>query len=207
MTTAALPRVALEGVGGEWLPAERWVGSLTSADESVLSRVDAPVLDVGCGPGRHVLALAERGIVTLGIDVTPGAIGLARGRGAPVLERSVFDRVPGSGRWASVLLLDGNVGIGGDPPALLARVTALLAPQGHALVELDPPERSSTVDVVRLRVDGVAGPWFAWARVGAADIHAVAAESELVVTEEWTEGDRWFAALTRREPRWTRPDS
>ena len=203
MITSELPRLALEGAGGGWLPAERWLGSLTRADESVLARVEAPVLDVGCGPGRHVVALAERGVVTLGIDVTPGAVGLARVRGAPVLERSVFERVPGSGRWASVLLLDGNVGIGGDPVALLTRVTALLAPAGHTLVELDPPDRESTVDVVRLRVDGAAGPWFAWARVGAADIGAIAAESGLVVAEDWTEGGRWFAALARPELPWT----
>ena len=36
-------------------------------------------------------------------------------RGVNVLERSVFAGVPGQGRWRSVLLLDGNIGIGGDP--------------------------------------------------------------------------------------------
>jgi len=185
------------------LATERWLGTLSAADESVLARVEPPVLDVGCGPGRHVLALAERGTVTLGIDVTPGAIGLARRRGAPVLERSVFDRVPGSGRWASALLLDGNIGIGGDPAELLARVESLLRPDGRILVELDAPDRVPALDVVRLRVDGAAGPWFAWARVAADDIGAVAASGGLVVTETWSEGERSFACLARRQPSWT----
>lgn len=205
MNTSTLPRLALEGAGGPWLPAERWLGPLTRADEGVLDRVISPVLDVGCGPGRHVLALAEQGIVTLGIDVTPGAISLARRRGAPVLERSVFDRVPASGRWASALLLDGNIGIGGDPRVLLARVGTLLRPGGRVLVELDPCDRGTVVDVVRLRVDGVAGPWFAWARVGTADIGAVANDGGFTVTEYWAEGDRLFAALKRRETPWTLP--
>ena len=60
---------------------------------------------------------------------------LARDKGAPVLERSVFDRIPGVGRWATALLLDGNLGIGADPIALLARVFTLLRPGGEVLVE------------------------------------------------------------------------
>lgn len=42
----------------------------------------ARVLDVGCGPGRHASALAERGIVVHGIDVSQRFIDLARD-GAP----------------------------------------------------------------------------------------------------------------------------
>jgi SAM-dependent methyltransferase len=40
------------------------------------------VLDVGCGPGRHARALAERGIEVVGIDISPRFIDLAR-EGAP----------------------------------------------------------------------------------------------------------------------------
>lgn len=35
------------------------------------------VLDVGCGPGRHALALAERGIEVLGIDISQCFVELA----------------------------------------------------------------------------------------------------------------------------------
>jgi len=40
------------------------------------------VLDVGCGPGRHAHALAQRGIRVDGIDITPRFIEIAR-EGAP----------------------------------------------------------------------------------------------------------------------------
>ena len=53
--------------------------------------------------------------------------------------RSVFQPVPGEGGWDTVLLADGNIGIGGDPVALLTRCRELLAPAGRVLVELDPP--------------------------------------------------------------------
>ncbi len=36
------------------------------------------VLDVGCGPGRHSLALARRGFTVLGVDASPEFVDLAR---------------------------------------------------------------------------------------------------------------------------------
>lgn len=47
----------------------------------------------------------------VGLDVTPGMVRLARTRGAPVLRGSVFEDLTGG--WGTVLLLDGNIGIGG----------------------------------------------------------------------------------------------
>lgn len=36
------------------------------------------VLDVGCGPGRHAIALADRGITVHGVDLSPDFVALAR---------------------------------------------------------------------------------------------------------------------------------
>jgi SAM-dependent methyltransferase len=177
---------------------ERWTADPAPEEDDVLARAVAPVLDVGCGPGRHVLALARAGHLVLGIDVAPYAVVLARSQGAPVLERSVFGPVPGAGRWATVLLLDGNVGIGGDPPTLLRRIGVLLHPGGRLLTELEPPGARGGRELVRLEVDGRAGPWFPWARVGVDDAHAVAGSAGMVVSEVWSGGGRWFARLDRR---------
>ncbi len=189
----------LRASDGRALPmrADRWLAPLAADDEAVLARAAPPVLDVGCGPGRHVLALAERGVLALGIDITPAALDLARRRGAPVLARSVFDRIPGAGRWASALLLDGNLGIGGEPAALLERVAALLEPGGTVLVELESPRTSSATEWVRFDIGGVEGPWFAWTGVGADQLAAPAAAAGLRVEEVWPGGNRWFGALRR----------
>jgi SAM-dependent methyltransferase len=48
------------------------------------------VLDVGCGPGRHARALAERGLVVHGIDISHRFVELARA-GAPA--GATFERV------------------------------------------------------------------------------------------------------------------
>ena len=177
------------------LPVGRWMGEPSPEEHDVLARALAPVLDVGCGPGRHVLTLARQGIVALGIDVAPGAVVLARAQGAPVLERSVFARIPGAGRWATALLLDGNVGIGGDPPSLLRRLASLLRPAGRLLVELEPPGTPSGAQLVRMEVGGRSGPWFPWARVGVDDAGGLTTGGGFRLMEIWTGGGRWFARL------------
>ena len=55
-------------------------------------------------------------------------------------------RCPTPGRWRSALLLDGNIGIGGRPARLLARIASLLAPGGAILVELAGPDTSHRRD-------------------------------------------------------------
>ena len=138
----------------------------TPEEDDLLDRALAPALDVGCGPGRIVLALCRRGIMAVGVDTAPAAADLARAQGAPVLERSIFDRLPGSGRWGSAILLDGNIGIGGDPVALLRRIAALLRPGGRVLLELDPPGRESRSFRARLDDGFERSAWFPWARLG-----------------------------------------
>jgi hypothetical protein len=105
--------------------------------------------------------------VALGVDPSPAAIDEATRRRAPALRRSVFDPLPGERRWGTVLLLDGNVGIGGDPVALLARAGALVRPGGVVVAEVDPPGTPTRALTVRVESRGGAGPWFPWARVSA----------------------------------------
>jgi hypothetical protein len=115
----------------------------------------------------------------------------------PVLDvGSVFDPLPGRGRWGTVLLLDGNVGIGGDPCRLLRRVRSLLRLGGRALLELDSIE--STVRRLLVRVTGVPGAVserFAWAVVGPGMVHPLACSTGFHPRELWREGRRWFARL------------
>jgi SAM-dependent methyltransferase len=174
----------------------RWGAAASSSDLRVLGRAVPPVLDIGCGPGRHVVALAEVGVPVLGIDITPVALRAARARGALVLQRSVFDRVPAAGRWGSALLLDGNIGIGGDPVALLQRVLRLLRPGGSVIIELAPPGARPAPATVRLELGSHRGPWFAWTQVAVDHVDPVAALAGTHVRERWCSDDgRWFASV------------
>jgi SAM-dependent methyltransferase len=192
----------LEHADGSITPlwADDW-RRLRPGDASLIDRCSGPTLDVGSGPGRLTVALAERGVPALGIDVAPHAVDMARSAGSLTLLRDVFSRVPGTGRWTMVLLADGTVGIGGDPGALLARVAELLAPDGRALVEVQPPGRELRRERVRLRHyrgrGHQAGDWFSWAQVGFDQLSEVAAEAGLRTAETWSCDGRWFAMLGR----------
>lgn len=168
-------------------------------DASIVERCQGATLDVGSGPGRLTVALAERGLPALGIGVTPLAVDLTRAAGALTLLRDVFEHVPGTGRWMTVLLADGSIGIGGDPVALLRRVAELLTPLGQALVEVQPPGAALRREEVRVRHGERPGPWFAWAYVGADQIAGLAVEAGLAVTDTWKADGRWFGVL-RRQP-------
>jgi SAM-dependent methyltransferase len=177
------------------LPSHRWTRPATGADRRLLARAVGPVLDVGCGPGRHVTELAARGRLALGIDISVPALEMARRAGAPVLHRSVFDRIPGAGRWGTALLLDGNVGIGGDPVALLRRVASLLRPGGLLLVEMDETDGAGDCGAVRFETPSGAGPWFRWSTVGHQRAQPLAAEAGLALEELWADDGRRFARL------------
>lgn len=179
------------------LPVERWHGPADAAEVSLLGAVADPVLDVGCGPGRIVAALAGAGRIALGVDPSPAAVDLALRSRAPVLRRSVFGPLPGEGRWATVLLLDGNVGIGGDPVVLLRRSHSLLRAGGQVVAEVGPP--GSATGALRVRVeasDGVS-PWFPWARVAADAFAGLARAAGLRPAPAQAVVGRWFVRASR----------
>lgn len=181
----------------EPLPLARWLGPADEADAALLARVEGAALDIGCGPGRHVAALRQAGHPCLGLDLSPVAVDITRGRGAQAILGSVFEDVPAAGTWRTALLLDGNVGIGGEPAALLARACELLAPRGAVLAELEPPGARTGVTRVRLEAPGAVSEWFRWAHVGVDAVDELAREAGL--GRDWTtcSGGRWFAALRR----------
>jgi SAM-dependent methyltransferase len=177
------------------LAADRWFMEPGADEWEVLAMAAPPVLDVGCGPGRHTVALGRRGVAVMGIDVAPGAVAVARRRGGAVTVASVFDRLPFEGGWGSALLMDGNIGIGGDPEALLRRVHTLLRPGGRLLLETLPLGEPTMVDVVRVHGSRGASEPFAWAVVGADSLPALAAKTGFRLASMWPGRGRWFARL------------
>ena len=179
------------------LPLHTWLAPVDAADRALLAHATAPVLDIGCGPGRHLAALAAAGHDGLGLDLSPVAVRLARARGAEAILRSVFADVPRAGEWATALLLDGNIGIGGAPDALLARACALIVPGGTVLVETGPPSAPTRRLRVRLESHAAISPWFGWATVGARGIESLARAAGLEPRATIEAEGRWFAELER----------
>ncbi|WUC83973.1 class I SAM-dependent methyltransferase [Streptomyces sp. NBC_00536] len=205
--------------GDGWLlplDVERWCEAPDRADRTVLDRCRGASLDIGCGPGRLVAALAVRGHRALGIDVSPEAVARTTRSGGAALHRSVFEPLPGEGRWDTALLIDGNVGIGGDPAALLERLAQLTAPGGALIVECASgagPQSDALDERYVVRVDdgrGAVGTPFPWARVGATALDGHAGAAGWSAAERWTADGRTFVRLVRparpsRAPRASRP--
>jgi len=197
MTTAVLRSVEGHRID---LEVGRWRLEPDADELDLLDGLPGPVLDVGCGPGRIPAALAGQGRVALGIDPAPAAAAEARRRGAPVLRRSVFEPLPGEGRWGSVLLLDGNVGIGGDPITLLDRCADLVGPGGTVVAEVAGPGAPSAPLTVRVESAGFCGPWFEWAIVGADEWPALVRSAGLHPAGFHRGVERWFGRAVSRGP-------
>lgn len=186
------------------LDVARWLAPIDDVDSTVLQRCTGPTLDVGCGPGRFVSALLERGTPALGVDIAETAVALTRSRGTPALLRNVFDRVPGAGRWPTILLMDGNIGIGGDPLRLLQRMHGLLGMDGSLIVEAHPDAAADEQLRVRFSVAGsVTGPSFSWAHVGPRALARYAETAGFQPSDSWTAGGRTFIVFGPRRSRST----
>ncbi|MEV7847842.1 class I SAM-dependent methyltransferase [Streptomyces cyaneofuscatus] len=189
------------------LEVERWCSDAGAADLSALHRCEGPVLDIGCGPGRLVAELTALGHRALGIDVSEAAVARTRRIGGSALLRSVFDPLPGEGRWGTLLLVDGNIGIGGDPAALLDRAADLLSTGGLLIAETSPLDIDERVQV---RLDdgrrapaekaGPPGPAdrpFPWARIGTPALLRYAGACGWRPADQWSAEGRAFVSLRR----------
>jgi SAM-dependent methyltransferase len=94
------------------------------------------VLDVGCGPGRHAIELARRGLVVHGVDISERFVELAR-RHAPA--GATFERIDARALTfdeefdAAICLCQGAFGLmvdEGDDDAVVAGIARALLPGG-----------------------------------------------------------------------------
>jgi SAM-dependent methyltransferase len=127
-----------------------------------------PVLDLGCGQGRHLRLLTEQGLVTVGLDLSWPLLELAR-RDAPgqPLVHADMRRIPlATGSCSAVLSLFTAFGYFGDVRAhepLVAEIARVLRPGGHWFLDFlnservpadlaaAPGERRRDLEAVRVR--------------------------------------------------------
>ena len=178
------------------MDVSRWNDAADAADLGLLSGIRGAVLDIGCGPGRMVRAAMHQGLTALGIDVSETAVEIARESGLMVLNRSVFERLPREGMWGAALLVDGNIGIGGDPSALLERCAELIAADGVIVVEVHAdPVRDHTYDGTIVDIIGHQSDAFPWAEIGETALVSRATQIGLRLDQSWEIDGRFFCRL------------
>jgi SAM-dependent methyltransferase len=200
---AAASRVVLRDIvrGRETrLDLGRYLAAPTAGERRLVEALPAPILDVGCGPGRMLEAARSARREALGVDVSPASVAIAASRGLQAIRRSVFDPIPDEGSWGAVLLLDGNIGIGGDPGELLERCAALVRPAGRVVIETHARRRRDRrFEGIIVGVDGATSLPFRWAEVGASPLRTYAGVAGFRLLREWrARGRRAFAEYERR---------
>jgi SAM-dependent methyltransferase len=151
-------------------------------EHRALDRVRGHVLDIGLGAGRAALELQERGVPVTGLDISPGAIEVARRRGVRDLVCATVDEHARSGRrYDTFLLFGNNLGLieGRErAPAFLAALAAMSRPGAQIVAHgTDPYGTTDPVHVgyharnrslgrlggqlrLRLRYRNLATGWF-----------------------------------------------
>lgn len=94
------------------------------------------VLDVGCGPGRHSYALANRGIEIVGVDISQRFVDLANENAPPgaTFVRADARALPFDEEFdAAISLCQGGFGlVGDDDGTVLNGIARALKPRGRA---------------------------------------------------------------------------
>lgn len=195
----------------EWNPAE-----LAACD-----RLTGRVLDVGCGAGRHLLYLQEKGFDCAGIDPSAGACEVSRSRGVRQVWRLGVDDLADSGieeRFDSFLMLGANLGLLGSAeraPAVLAALASVAAPGarivgvGGFTASPDPAHlayhqrnraagRLAGTVRVRTRFRDLADPWVELLFCTADELAGVVDGTPWELAHVESDGDSHLAELTLR---------
>lgn len=175
---------------------------------TALESLSGSVLDIGCGAGRHALALQEQGCSVTAIDVSAGAVRITRERGVEdVREAGIEDlELFPDDHFDAVVLLGNNFGLVGRTdraPAVLSELDRITTADGVLLAESqDPTSTSKEVHLqyhernrergfapgrlrMRVRHQRLATPWYEYLLVGQSRMQ------ELCERASWT-FDSWY---------------
>ncbi|HKN64458.1 MAG TPA: class I SAM-dependent methyltransferase [Gaiellaceae bacterium] len=160
---------------GYFAPVARW----PAVERRALRWTRGRVLDAGVGAGRAALELQRRGRTVVGIDVSPGAVEVARARGVRDVRLLAFEDVDDAlGRFDTIVMFGNNFGLFGSPSKarrLLRRLRPLAdrivaasndpcATEGpaHLAYQERNRKRGRAAGQLRLRVRyrDLVGPWF-----------------------------------------------
>lgn len=150
----------------DWEPEER---------QLIRTVTDGPVLDLGAGAGRVALHLQNRGLRVTAVESSPGAAEVCRQRGVLDVRVQDFNDPPSDQAWETVLLLCGNLGLGGSWEGnrrLLQGLAATCAP--GALLVGDSVNYTGRAEIgLRIRYGDLVTPWWRQRNVAASEAAAL----------------------------------
>lgn len=207
--TPAMPAAAF------FLPPAAW----SDHELRVLrSAPPGPVLDLGCGAGRHALHFQSLGHEVTAVDISPGAIDVCRARGVADARLRNLAEPPTDRRWMTILLMCGNLGLAGGWPetrALLADLASTAGPGAVVIADsIDPTlmedehsrvhrrrneeaGRPAGQTRLRIRYGSTVTPWWDLLNVPSADVQPLVAGTGWRVELHIADGVDHYLVLRR----------
>lgn len=142
-------------------------------EQELLALVETgPVLDLGAGAGRVSLHLQSLGFEVTAVESSEGAAEVCRRRGVADVRVADLNEPPDGRWWGTVLLMCGNLGLGGSWEGnreLLRRLADVCA-QGALLLGDSVNADVAGAIGLRIRYGGIVTPWWRQRNVRATEI-------------------------------------
>jgi SAM-dependent methyltransferase len=188
---------------------------------AALDFITGRVLDIGCGAGKHALELQQRGLFTVGIDISPGALRVSKLRGVyDVRSMNIFTLNFPIDSFDCAILLTNNLSLGGTPSGvsyLLTELKRILSPDGKiVLTNLDVTctvlqmhqdyqennrKAGRLPGAIRMRAkyDGQFGEWIDWLFISPTELSQLAVSSGWYINKLKDFNGPYCAVLTRQD--------
>lgn len=191
-------------------PVTQW----PAVERRALRWVRGRVLDAGLGAGRVALELQRRGRSVVGIDISPGAVEVARERGVRDVRLLAFEEVDDSiGQFDTIVMLGNNFGLFGSP-SKARRLLRRLRPLADRIVaaSIDPHatedpahlayqernrRRGRMAGQLRLRVRyrDLIGPWFDYLFVSPDEMASILEGTHWRITRLLQSSSAYYVAI------------
>lgn len=190
-------------------------------DDWIHQRATGRVLDVGCGAGRNALVLQDAGLDVVGLDVSPGAVEVARTRGLTHVVEGTLDTADLTGTFDSFVLAGNNLGLLADrdtAPHVLRRLAELSVPGGRILATATGREPGSSLSeddadyearnlqrgrlrwqvTMRSRFGRLTTPWFEYLFLTLEELDDLIAGSRWRIADSYGQGASYAVQLERQ---------
>ena len=194
------------------------VRSWPAVERRALRFVRGRVLDVGVGAGRVALELQARGRDVVAIDVSPGAVQVARERGVRDVRLLAFEDVDASlGRFDSAVMYGNNFGLFGSLTKAKRLLSKLLPLVGRIIATSNDPygtddrahlgyhdrnrARGRMPGQLRLRVRyrKLVGPWFDYLIVSPDEMAGIVESTGWRVSRLIQDDGSYYAAVLEHD--------
>jgi 2-polyprenyl-3-methyl-5-hydroxy-6-metoxy-1,4-benzoquinol methylase len=136
----------VDASGGQFdylAPYKKW----PQFERQAIRLAKGKVLDIGCGGGRVLLHIQERGLEAVGIDISPLALELCRRRGAKdVRLLSIRKLSRKTGIFDTIVMYGNNFGLFGNPRRakwLLKKFYGMTSPDALIIAETIDPYKTT----------------------------------------------------------------